>query len=92
MRAKLLLILLACLPLALPAVADHCEGYQTSSPEADTGTTAAGRYYVDVDISQFDPLALWVYEESNGIDGLQREDEIVDDTCHAGIRGDTIIF
>jgi hypothetical protein len=34
----------------------------------------------------------WVYEESNGIDGLQRGDEIVDDTCHGMIASDTIVL
>lgn len=34
----------------------------------------------------------WVYEESNGIPGLQRQDEVVDDTCGGQIPGDRILY
>jgi hypothetical protein len=36
--------------------------------------------------------SIWIYEESNGMPGLQRGDEIVDDTCGGAIPGDTIVF
>jgi len=39
--------------------------------------------------------ALWfafVYEESNGIAGLQRYDGLVDDTCRGQIQGDTVHY
>ncbi|HUR70234.1 MAG TPA: hypothetical protein VM370_13400 [Candidatus Thermoplasmatota archaeon] len=35
---------------------------------------------------------LYVYEESNGIEGLQRQDEVHDDTCGGAIPGDRIVF
>jgi hypothetical protein len=69
----------------------------TSQPEVDTGTAVPGapRYYVDNDVIQTaGPLfSIWVYQESNGLDGLQRGDEVVDNTCGgaAGIS-DTIIL
>lgn len=34
----------------------------------------------------------WFYEESNGIPGLQRGDDVVDDTCHGLIDADTFVF
>jgi hypothetical protein len=37
-------------------------------------------------------FSLWIYEESNDIPGLQRGDEIIDDTCGGVIPADTIIF
>lgn len=37
-------------------------------------------------------LARRIYEESNGIDGLQRQDEVVDDTCGGVFPGDTQII
>lgn len=36
--------------------------------------------------------AVWIYQESNGIAGLQRDDEMRDDTCGGMIQGDTVIF
>lgn len=35
---------------------------------------------------------MWVYEESNGIPGLQRQDEMQDDTCGGVIPGDRILY
>jgi hypothetical protein len=35
-------------------------------------------------------IDVWIYEESNDITGLQRQDEIHDDTCNGAIAGDTI--
>jgi len=85
------LVTLAALTIAMPAGADHCVDFTTSAPEAtdsSTGTT----YYVDNDLCQPECIySIWVYEESNGIDGLQRGDEVVDDTCHGLIEADTII-
>ncbi len=97
MRATLLLPLAFALALANPVGADHCTTWSTDPDvELDTNPTGVGpRYYVDND-----PVNLpccpfgswWVYEESNGIPGLQRSDEERDDTCHGMIRADTIIF
>lgn len=37
-------------------------------------------------------FSVWYYEESNDIPGLQRGDEVVDDTCHGMIQSDSILF
>lgn len=35
---------------------------------------------------------MWIYQESNGIAGLQRSDEVHDDTCGGMIEADTIVY
>jgi hypothetical protein len=82
------LLTLAALGIAIPAFAQECE-LTTSSPEVD----AAG-FYVDNDACQPDcGYSIWIYQESNGIAGLQRGDEVHDDTCGgAAGESDTIIF
>ena len=45
---------------------------------------------MDNDLCQPDCLfSIWLYQESNGIPGLQRGDEVVDNTCHGMIEADT---
>jgi hypothetical protein len=82
------LMTLAVVAITGTAFAQDCE-MTTSIPEA-----AAGGFYVDNDLCQ--PVCLfsiWIYQESNGIEGLQRGDEVVDDTCGgAAGEADTIIF
>lgn len=69
----------------------HCDFTVSPNPEIDTGETPLGTYYVENDLCQPEcTSALWVYEESNGIAGLQRGDVHWDDN-HCGIRSDTII-
>ncbi len=34
----------------------------------------------------------WIYQESNGIPGLQRNDDFHDDTCGGQITADTILY
>jgi hypothetical protein len=86
-------VILAIVGIALAmgaAGADHCETWSTSKPDT---TSSDGRYYVDNDMCQPECIfSIWLYEESNGYDGLQRGDEVVDDTCHGMIDSDTIIF
>ena len=92
---------LVALAIVFPAVADEtC--YTTSNPEFDTGHEAqaltGSRYYVDQDVCHVCGFySWWIYEESNGIDGLQRDDEVVDDVgqCRRDgtpVSGDTIVF
>lgn len=94
MRLAVLPPLLLALALVGTGAADHCESW--SSTEADAQTCEAGAspcYYVSIDFCQPDcHILVWVYEESNGLEGLQRGDEVVDDTCHEMVRPDTIIF
>lgn len=100
MRAILLPTAFALALVATSANADHCSTWSTDDDvEYDTnpgGALPIARYYVDNDPCQPSTGCAfgswWIYEESNGIDGLQRDDEVVDDTCHGLIDGDTIIF
>lgn len=63
-----------------PASADHaCDN--------STVVDGAGTVYVVVDDLENEHGGVWIYEESNGEPGLQRND----DSCN-GENGDTIIF
>lgn len=97
MRALLLSAALA-LALAAPAFAGACV-MTTTQADLDTDPLGLGvgpRYYVDNDDCTFTGLcifSIWIYKESNGIDGLQRQDEVVDDTCGGTAGpGDSVIF
>ena len=79
---------LSLLTAPLPAVAAHCTEWSTSAPEVDL----ANEYYVDFDHCEPCMDTFWVYDESNGLPGLQRDDEIWSDTCHGMIAPDTVIF
>lgn len=92
--------MLLFLALAAPSLAEGCV-MTTAQPEIDSklisDATGSARIYVDDDcggaLILCDWISVWMYEESNGIDGLQRQDEVRDDTCggRAG-PGDTIRF
>lgn len=91
-------LLLLVVALASSGAATHHSSWctpSTSSPEVDVGVPNAelgsDRYYVDNDFG-YDMWSIWIYKESNGQPGLQRQDEIVDDTCGHPELGDTIIF
>ncbi|HUR70059.1 MAG TPA: hypothetical protein VM370_12510 [Candidatus Thermoplasmatota archaeon] len=84
--------------LAAPALADGCVP-TTTTPQLDV----AGALYVADDCEGVDPSppndhcitplgGKWVYQESNGIPGLQRQDDVVDDTCGGAIAGDTVLL
>jgi hypothetical protein len=93
MRAFLSLALV--LALAGPVGAEHCTTWSTSTSGAWGPFVEAGGHYVFTDCWTYDPecnLSFWIYEESNGIPGLQREDETHDDTCHGIIPGDRIVL
>lgn len=95
MRFALSSATLILISLSAPALAWHCEEPTTSPAEIDTclAPRTPSCVYVDIDPCQPEcgPL-IWVYQESNGVPGLQRGDEIVDDTCHGEIEADTIVF
>lgn len=84
---KLLIVLAAVLGIAMPIGAEHCTTYTSAQPEVD----AAG-YYVDNDPCFGCIFSIWIYQESNGIPGLQRGDEVYDDTCHGMVSPDTIVM
>lgn len=94
---RILTATLALLMLAPLALAEECV------PTTTTGAIAVGDYYVydacadmtgegTMECGWWGPWVVWIYEESNGIAGLQRADELRDDTCHGEIAGDTVIF
>lgn len=101
MRAPPVALTLAlALALALPATAQHCASWDTMN------AITVDKYYVIEDcwlapfIGAHGPwcqndgpfMGLWIYEESNGIPGLQRGDEWHDGTCHGMIEPDRIVF
>lgn len=102
-RIPLTLLVLAFTAAAAPSLAAACEP-TTSSPHFCTSSIAvpclpgdvAGAYYLISDCPFVGPgscmWSIWVYEETNGIEGLQRADEVVDDTCSGAIPGDRIVF
>lgn len=63
-----------------PAAADHA----CDSTTIDGGGVA----YVVVDNPENAHGGVWIYEESNGEAGLQRDDA----SCTTGTGGDTVIF
>jgi len=52
------------------------------------------QYYVDNDFCQLENcgFSIWIYEESNGVAGLQRNDQFSGDRTCGLYDGDTIIF
>ena len=83
-------LLLALFVTAGAARAEHCA---EATPEV-TLDTPVGTFYVDNELCQPDCLfSVWIYQESNGQEGLQRGDETCtdDDEC-CGQEADTIVF
>jgi hypothetical protein len=86
-----LLSTLAILSLGLV----HAEGcVPTTSDALWTSCYASDQcYYGAFDVCQPQCLfSYWLYEESNDIPGLQRGDEVHDDTCGGVIDSDTIVW
>lgn len=76
--------LLFVLVLVAPVRAETC------IPNGPTPEVVAQGYYLDNDVCQPECAAsVWLYQESNGIDGLQRQDHVVDGTCGGLIEPDT---
>ncbi|GEM_PF-3219213 len=90
---------LAALALLTPAHAD--EICYTTSPSTATVTDVngalGGDVYVDNDFCQLTTcqggFSIWIYQETNGIPGQQRGDEVVNDVanCTDGTVPDTDI-
>lgn len=85
----------------VPARAEHCEAWTTSEPRLFCGDICLGEaldladHYAFVeggDCPSGCIYSVWVYEETNGFAGLQRGDEMVDDTCHEMIPADRIVL
>jgi hypothetical protein len=92
-RMKLALAALAAssaLALLAPGLASGCT--VTSSPATITVSEAGYTLYVIHGCQYCGPQALFVYYESNGIAGLQREDPAVDDTCGGLWPADSEIY
>lgn len=84
-------ILLALVILSGAARAQEtCEHEPTATIESPAGT-----YYVDVDDCTLDGsclFSIWIYQESNGIPGLQHCPEEGIPECECGTESDTILF
>lgn len=95
MKHALLLAAVAALALG-SATASDCASYSTTTPILTLHWVGGNGLYVTGDLPCFvadAPMCrVYVYEEANGIAGLQRADELADDTCHGMIASDTIIF
>lgn len=63
-------------------------------PTRPVGPIFGGGYHGgdDEDGSRSCLFSIWIYYESNGIDGLQRGDSVVDDTCHGMIEADHFVW
>lgn len=95
---RIAVLTLAILVLAAPLALATDECIPTT-----TDAISAGAYYVyepclddtpqgREECAYWGPWSIWIYEESNGISGLQRQDELRDDTCGGMIAGDAIVF
>lgn len=93
--------LLVLLALCSSAGAEHCEGPGETPPKlliADKSGTLGGDIYVNSDMCQMECCpcivvdGITIYQESNGFPGQQRGDEIVDDTCHAAVPPDRMLW
>lgn len=85
----------AMLLVFAPVSASHCTTYSTSENDADTVVVynpALNWYHIWDNCQPECLFSYWLYEESNGIPGLQRGDYVVDDTCHWMIESDTMIY
>jgi len=80
MRAILLLLSLTLLASTLSA--DGCV------PTTSLASVEAADHYVVADACAGCLVSVWVYQESNGLPGLQRGDHVVDDTCGGQIEAD----
>lgn len=94
----MLRIVLPCafvLAIISSASADHCSTWSTWTHGVVEADTPVGTYYVfgdglDCEAGCF--WTPWIYQESNDLQGLQRLDPLVDDTCHGMVAPDTLIF
>ena len=88
-----MVLLIAVSLVAGAARAEECE---TEEADVDTGETPGGRYYVTNDCTPVVDgclFSVWIYQESNGQDGLQRPDDFCTDhdSC-CSTESDTILF
>ena len=79
-----------------PVDASHCTTYSTTRTDLDKGVIVLGvedfvYFPIVFCFSECDgPSSVgYAYWESNGISGLQRGDDIKDDTCHWMIESDS---
>lgn len=91
----------------LPAAMGETACYTTSAPEVtltDASGVIGGDVYVDNDgvplacwivwWGECPLLSVWIYQETNGIPGLQRDDEVHSDVagCDDRVAGDHVVF
>lgn len=76
-----IVLTIAAISIALPAgLADPCKVSTSKS------TLEHGKYYLVAGLT-----SIWVYEESNGMKGLQRGDVLKDDTCQGQVKSDDLV-
>src|SRR5438067_129441 len=97
MRMRILTLATAGLAVALLAIPHHALAtcVMTASPADATIPNVLGRTYYVVIIgcgSVRCPFAEYIYEEGNGVAGLQRADGWVDDTCGRPWLSDYEVF
>ena len=90
------LLLLAALTPVAPALHTSCVP-GTSIPTLTLGS--GSRYSFTIYVAVDDPMGQevfvplpWIYAESNGRDGLQRQDDWRDDSCSGEYAPDMLIF
>lgn len=72
--------------LSIPSTLAEC-------PSVESPTAEVSGVYVELDQCQPTCLiSLWIYQESNGIPGLQRADAIRDDTCGGILQPDVLLI
>lgn len=102
-RGAALLAIGITLALALPATAGHCTTYSTSQTSVywnlgmgepgPISTATLGELGLHVHCMNWGMfMDCAFYAETNQIPGLQRGDDIRDDTCHGAIAPDTWVF
>lgn len=93
MRAPVVAVALG-LAMVATTVAEGEPCYSSSNPELDTGFVGGSRHYYDLDpcLPPEDGCRPrgWLYEEANGIEGLQRDDEAHTDLYYCRAAGITV--
>ncbi len=92
MKQAFILAVALTAALSVPMVATATHESSDCSPTASEADVEAEGYAVFVDDHVLpDDVSVWIYQESNGLDGIQRGDSVAtDEACGHG--ADTIIL
>lgn len=87
-----LVLLVAAAPVA-PAVHTGCvPGSSVATLTLGSGSRYSSTVYVAIDADEATVPLPWIYMESNGRDGLQRQDDWRDDSCGGEYAPDHLVF